>query len=245
MGRASGAEDDPNPGLSGPLYNNGLERRVSRKSSRLSTRSHCPAHSPSPKEHEPTQHPHHAPPRSPSPQRGVSHDRETSFPLPVRRRLTPSTLKSNVAHSPLAQIYQPLVLDDVLAPEETISDNASGGGGSALLLHPQITATRRRLGSLQSMRKRPSETSLWGTRPAGSGRPTIPPLDTGTETLSDPLSTPHYREEERGMATAEQVEEIVEGNGGMYEWMKRIERIEGRQERIEELLIKLHAQLQD
>lgn len=94
------------------------------------------------------------------------------------------------------------------------------------------------------MQKRPSETSLWGTKPVGSGRPVIPPLDTRAETLIGLLSTPDHREEERSIATAEQVEENAEENGGMSEWMKRMERIEGRQERIEELLVELHAQFQ-
>lgn len=49
---------------------------------------------------------------------------------------------------------------------------------------------------------------------------------------------------EQEMMTAEQVEEALEDNGGMSEWMKRMERMEERQERIEDLLVQLHAQLQ-
>ena len=246
--RASDTEDNPDRILVELPHNNGLERRVSRKSSRPSTRSLRPAHPPSPKEHEPGHHPHHVPPpRLPSPQRNAGHNHQTPLPLPFRRRLTPSIHKPDVAQSPLAQIFQPLVVNDVPALEETISDSASGGVGSAFLPHPQLSygpATRRRLGSMQSMQKRPSETSLWGTKPVGSGRPVIPPLDTRAETLIGLLSTPDHREEERSIATAEQVEENAEENGGMSEWMKRMERIEGRQERIEELLVELHAQFQ-
>jgi len=169
-----------------------------------------------------------------------------STPIALRRRLNSSIHKHDVAQSPLAQVFRPIVLDDALVPEDTVSDSASGGGGSAFLSQPQLSygpATRRRLASIQSLHRRPSES--W-TKPASSGRPTFPPLDTRAETLTGPFSTSlDYREgEERGIATAEQVEEIAEGNGGMAECMKRMERIEGRQERIEELLIQLHAQLQ-
>ncbi|KAH0836725.1 hypothetical protein J3R83DRAFT_8454 [Lanmaoa asiatica] len=87
-----------------------------------------------------------------------------------------------------------------------------------------------------------AETSLWATKPVG--RSALPLLDTREEMLGGPLSASPDHQEERGIATVEQAEEIVEENGGMSEWMKRMERIEGRQERIEELLVQLHAQLQ-
>lgn len=242
MARGPDAEDDLERILLGPSQSNGLERRVSRKSSRPSTRSLRPARPPSPKEQDPDQHSHHAAPRPPSP-RNIGHNRHLSAPLGHRRRLS-SIHRPDVAQSPLASIFQPLVLDDVLEPEESTSDGAS----SALLPYPQLgysPATRRRLGSAQSVRKRPSNTSLWGAKPTGSGRPAFPPLDTRAETLSGALSSsPDLQEEVGGIATAEQAEEQAEENGGMAEWMKRMERIEGRQERIEDLLVQLHAQLQ-
>lgn len=238
-------EDDPPVE---PLHNNGLDRRVSRKSSRPSTHSLRPAHPPSPKEREPNHQPQHAPPRAPSPQQNTSHQRQISGPTSLRRRLTSSIHKPDVAQSPLAQIFQPLILDEGLAPEDAISDSASAGGGSGFLPQPQLSygsATRRRLPSMQSVHKRPSETSLWATKLAGSGRPAYPPLDTRAETLAVPLSaSPDNQEEEEAIRTVEQAEELAEENGGMAEWMKRMERIEGRQERIEELLVQLHAQLQ-
>jgi hypothetical protein len=228
-------EGDPDRILIAPPHGNGLEHRVSRRSSRPSTRSLRPAHPPSPKEHEPD-HSQYAPPRD------GGHHRQTTAPISLRRRLTPSIHKHDVSQSPLAQVFQPLIVDE---PEDTISDSASAGGGSAFLLQPQLSygpATRRRLASMQSAHKRPNET-LWATK---SVRPAFPPLDTRAETLggSVSVSPDNHEQEERGIATAEQVEEIVEGNGGMSEWMKRIERIEGRQERIEDLLVQLHAQLQ-
>ena len=241
-------EGDPDLILIEPPHNNGLERRVSRRSSRPSTRSLRPAHPPSPKEHEPDHRPQQAPPRPPSPPRDDGHHRQTSAPISLRRRLAPSIHKHDVSQSPLAQVFQPLVLDEAPGPEDTISDSASAGGGSAFLPQPHVSygpATRRRLASMQSAHKRPNE-ALWATKPAGSGRPAFPPLDTRAETLAGSFSASldHHEEEETGIATAEQVEEIVEGHGGMAEWMKRIERIEGRQERIEDLLVQLHAQLQ-
>ena len=243
MGRVL-TEDDPDRILVEPPHNNGLERRVSRRSSRPSTRSLRRAHSPSPKEHEPDHHPQHIPLRPPSPQGNGGHHRQASVPISLRRRLVPSIHKHDAAQSPLAQVFQPLVLDET---EDTIADNASSA--SAFLPPPQLSygpATRRRLASMQSVYKRPNETSLWTTKLPGPGRPAFPPLDTRDGTLAGPLSaSPDNQEgDERGIVTAEQVEENVEENGGMSELMKRMQRIEGRQERIEELLVQLHAQLQ-
>ncbi|KAI9456933.1 hypothetical protein HD554DRAFT_2317452 [Boletus coccyginus] len=212
--QASGAEDDPDRVLVGPPHVSSLERGLSRRSSRPSTRSLRPRRPPSPKEHEPDHYLQPALPRTHSPQRNSHYLHAISTPIALRRRLNSSIHKHDVAQSPLAQVFRPIVLDDALVPEDTVSDSAP--------------ASRGRL------------------KPAGSGRPAYPSLDTRAETLTSPFSTSlDYREgEERGIATAEQVEEIVEGNGGMSECMTRLERIEGRQERIEELLIQLHAQLQ-
>lgn len=245
--QASGAEDDPDRVLVGPPHVNSLERGLSRRSSRPSTRSLRPRRPPSPKEHEPDHHLQPALPRTHSPQRNSHYLHAISTPIALRRRLNSSIHKHDVAQSPLAQVFRPIVLDDALVPEDTVSDSASGGGGSAFLPQSQLSygpATRRRLTSMQSLNRRPSES--WATKPAASGRPAYPSLDTRAETLTGPFSTsPDYRQgEERGIATAEEVEEIVEGNGGMNECMKRLERIEGQQERIEGLLIQLHARLQ-
>ncbi|KAF8552555.1 hypothetical protein OG21DRAFT_111689 [Imleria badia] len=147
-----------------PPPNSGLECRVSHRSSRPSTRSLRQAHPPSPKEHEPNHRPQHAPPCPPSPQRNNGHHRQTSAPITLRRRLTPSIHKHDVAQSPLAQVFQPLFLNETHAPEDAISDSASGGGTSAFLLQPQLSygpATRRRLTSIPSVHRRPSEASLW------------------------------------------------------------------------------------
>lgn len=234
MERALGFEDDPDHILIESSQNTGLERRVSRRSSHPSTRSLRPAQPPSPKEQA-----DHAPPRSNSPQQNGGHQRHTSAPISFRRRLTPSIHKPDVAQSPLAQVFQPIVLDEAHAQPDATSDSASGGGMSVFLPHPQLSygpATRRRLASFHSVYKRPNETP---------GRPTFPPLDTREETLAGRFSaSPDNQEEERNIATAEQVEEQVEGNGGMTEWMKRMEGMEQRQQRIEDLLVQLHAQLQ-
>lgn len=250
MEQAVATEDDTDRIPLEPSNRNGLERRASRKSSRPSTRSLRPTRPPSPKEHEPDHIPQHAPPSQPSPPRNISHQRQVSAPISLRRRLTPSIHKPDVAQSPLAQVYQPVLLDDVPTTEDAVWDTPSSG--SALLLQPQLgygPATRRRLASMQSMHKRPSEALLLApvARPVGLGRPPYPPLDTRTETLMGPSSLSSDLQvtgREREMMTAEQVEEALEENGGMSEWMKRMERMEERQERIEGLLVQLHAQLQ-
>ncbi|KAF8141534.1 hypothetical protein EV363DRAFT_1466458 [Boletus edulis] len=247
MEQALETEDDPDRIIVEPPLTNGLERR---RSSHPSTRSLRPAHPPSPKERDPDHHSQRAPPRPPSPLRaGGHHHLLTSAPVSLRRRLTPSIHKHDVAQSPLAQIFQPVMLDEFHASEDNVSDSASGGGTSAFLTQPQLSygpATRRRLASMHSVNKRPSETSLWTTKLAGPVRPAIPPLDTREEMLSGLLSaSPDQQEgEQQGIATAEQVEENMEENGSMTEWMKRMGAIERRQERIEELLVQLQSQLQ-
>ncbi|KAF8448949.1 hypothetical protein L210DRAFT_957644 [Boletus edulis BED1] len=247
MEQALETEDDPDRIIVEPPLTNGLERR---RSSHPSTRSLRPAHPPSPKERDPDHHSQRAPPRPPSPLRaGGHHHLLTSAPVSLRRRLTPSIHKHDVAQSPLAQIFQSVMLDEFHASEDNVSDSASGGGTSAFLTQPQLSygpATRRRLASMHSVNKRPSETSLWTTKLAGPVRPAIPPLDTREEMLSGLLSaSPDQQEgEQQGIATAEQVEENMEENGSMTEWMKRMGAIERRQERIEELLVQLQSQLQ-
>ncbi|KAF9240653.1 hypothetical protein BU15DRAFT_73884 [Melanogaster broomeanus] len=228
---------------------NGLQRRVSRKSDRPSRSSLYSAQPPSPKEQEPPSLPAPQssgapePPqvRPPSPSRTPSHIRQISAPIPLHRRVNSSISRPDVIPSPLAQVFQPLIMDDEI-PEEAIVDGNGGGGG--ILSPPVISygpATRRRLTSMQSMFRR--QTDLSAPTPIVRRRP-FPVIDTRQETLAGSLSS--SPEQQPGMAfeTAEQVEEDSEQNGGMTEWLRRMGQMEERQKRIEDLLIQLNSKVQ-
>ncbi|KAG9313053.1 hypothetical protein JVU11DRAFT_6493 [Chiua virens] len=225
--------------FSEPPHNSGQERRVSRMPSRLSTQSYSlhPTRPPSPKEHIHSHglHPPHALPRQPSPQRNAIHLRQASTPITLRRRLTPSIHKPDVAQSPLAQIFQPLIFDETPTQEEAFSDSASGGGGS--LFAPQISygpATRRRLTS-----------RCVGDETYGIGEARVSIARTRAQRRWRASGCHLTMRKSPGILRLwKQTEEIAEENGGMPEFMKRMERIEGQQQRIEDLLVQLHAQLQ-
>ncbi|KAF9223997.1 hypothetical protein BS17DRAFT_808316 [Gyrodon lividus] len=215
---------------------NGLQRRISRKSGHPSRSSLRPARPPSPKEQEPpsTPAPQSSAPQSPqqhppSPQRATGHIRQSSAPIQLHRRV-----KSDVIHSPLAQVFQPLIVDD------DVVVGGDNGGGGGLLQAPVISygpATRRRLMSIQSTNRYQSELSA--STPIVPRKP-FPVIDTRQETLRG-LPSPELQ---LGIPTAEQVEESNEEDGGMTEWLRRMRQMEERHKRVEDLLVQLTSNLQ-
>ncbi|KIJ65577.1 hypothetical protein HYDPIDRAFT_88419 [Hydnomerulius pinastri MD-312] len=229
--------------------NNNLQRRVSRKSDRHSSRGSLRP----PKEQEPPSTPDPQPSTAPqtpqvqppSPQLPVmGHTRQNSAPALLRRRVNSSINRQDMMHSPLAQVFQPLIVDDEMIPEDAVAD---GGGGNGGLLQPPTMpmsllsygpASRRRLTSMQSMYRQTNSTA---PTPIAPRRPPFPAIDTRHDTLMGPLSASPDPEPE--IATAEQLEESSEESGGMTEWLKRMKRMEERQERIENLLVQLTSNL--
>jgi len=229
--------------------NNGLQRRTSRRSDRPSKSSLRRPQPPSPKKHAShsvlppqsstaSQPPPPAQLRPPSPQRTTGHIRQSSTPIQLRRRINSSLNKPDMMHSPLAQFFQPLMVDDEVFEEAEGDDDNGGGGG---LSQPPIIsygpATRRRLMSTQSTLRHQSESSA--PIPVVPRRP-FPVIDTRQETLDGPLAASL----ERHISTAEEVEESNEEEGGMTEWLKRMGKMEERQKRIEDLLIQLTSNFQ-
>ncbi|KAF8845109.1 hypothetical protein BDN67DRAFT_1007476 [Paxillus ammoniavirescens] len=228
---------------------NGLQRRTSRRSDRPSKSSLRRPQPPSPKKDAShsilppqsstaSQPPPPAQLRPPSPQRTTGHIRQSSAPIQLRRRVNSSLYKPDVMHSPLAQFFQPIMVDDEVF-EEAEGDGDNGGGGG--LSQPPIIsygpATRRRLMSTQSTPRHQSESSA--PTPVVPRRP-FPVIDTRQETLNGPLAA----SPERHISTAEEVEESNEEEGGMTEWLKRMRQMEDRQKRIEDLLIQLTSNFQ-
>ncbi|KAH7890816.1 hypothetical protein F5I97DRAFT_1838990 [Phlebopus sp. FC_14] len=182
---------------------------------------------------------------SSSPPRTTDHIRQSSAPIALRRRVNSSVNRPDVLQSPLAQVFQPVIVDDEI-PEEHIFDGEGPGGD--LLQPPAIPvplvsygpASRRRLTSMQSTYRRAMDPPL--SVPVIPRRPPLPVIDTRRESLmAGPISA--SPDQQPGLATAEQLEESIEDRGGSLEWMKKMEQMEQRQRRIEDLLMQISANL--
>ncbi|KAI0708832.1 hypothetical protein C8T65DRAFT_718427 [Cerioporus squamosus] len=187
---------------------------------------------------------------------------------------------AQAAASPLAQIFQPLVVDDDLIPEESESEapGASGpaghgSGGAPPAMVSYGPATRRRLMSLHAAPAPPRRLRTYSV--AGQGHP--PPGGYGATGESStalrrfPTNSPPPRsqlglllaqaplsespdersgrmedaieQQQRAMGgqTASQLE--TEGSHETSEWERRLESIEERQKRIEEMLVEISKNL--
>ncbi|KAG6334595.1 hypothetical protein ID866_4489 [Astraeus odoratus] len=213
-------------------------RQISRKSdhrpSKGSSRS-----GPAPKEHTERSIARPSTNEPSPPPRASGHTRQVSVPISLRRRLNSHSNKTDMLQSPLAQIFQPVVVND------EIHDRGSDKGS---LLAPSSNShmvsygpASRRLSSLHatpaSMPKRTSDSSA--KTPAITRRPPFPAIDTRPEVLdSGPISASPDQEPEP-QSTAEEVEENIQESGGMTELFHKINRMEERQKRIEDLLVQL------
>ncbi|KIK93523.1 hypothetical protein PAXRUDRAFT_34019 [Paxillus rubicundulus Ve08.2h10] len=223
---------------------NDFQRRISRRSDRPSKSSLRRPQPPSPKKHAshsilPPQSSIVSQPqppaqlRPPSPQRITSHIRQSSAPIQLRRRVNSSLNKPDVVQSPLAQVFQPLMVDDEVF-EDVVGDGDNGGGGSQ---PPFISYGPRRLVSTQSTPRHQLGSSA--PTPIVPRRP-FPVIDTRQETLNGSLSA----SPQRHIVTAEETEQSNEEEGGMSEWLRQMRQMEERQKRIESLLIQLTSNFQ-
>lgn len=143
--------------------------------------------------------------------------------------------KTDTLPSPLAQVFQPVVVDDEI-PEEHALDKGvplqpHSGNGHMVSYGP---ASRRRLSSMHLASRRADSVV-----PASdsSQRPPFPVVDTRPEALAvGPLSASPDRQPET-------VEQVEENSGGLVELSERIKNMEDRQKRIEGILIQLSASL--
>lgn len=224
-----------------PLSQAALQRRISRKSDSRPSRSPLrPSHSrkertESRRTSSPSTNQASVPPRSSDPAR------HTSTPMALRRRLNSMFNRTDALQSPLAQVFQPVVVDDEI-PEELPSDKGTSlqphsSNGHIVSYGP---ASRRRLTSMHLASKRGSDSTAQAS--GTSRRPTFPAIDTRPEILvTAPLSASPDRQPE----TAEEVEESMGSSGGLMELSQRIRDMEDRQKRIENILIQLSERLQN
>ena len=130
--------------------------------------------------------------------------------------------------SPLAQIFQPLVVD------EDISEESSGNPAPTGISYGP--ASRRRLTSIQSMPKR---TTAEPTQDQSSPLRNFLLTDKMVDAKDVPLSASPNEQDWGKSTTAEQVKEQVSEAGGISQWTMRLENLEQRQERIEDLLMQI------
>lgn len=150
--------------------------------------------------------------------------------------------------SPLAQIFQPLVVDDGGIPEDsvpTVQHNSTPVPSSGPAPPPAGVsygpAYRRRLSSVHVQpghaqgQSGHSHGQFGHRRPSSEGPRMLFPTGAGAD---DPFSgSPDDRS--ASLPTAEDVEEKKD-----VEWMQRLEKMEARQERIEGLLERIARDLQ-
>ncbi|KAI0057252.1 hypothetical protein BV25DRAFT_1920347 [Artomyces pyxidatus] len=167
----------------------------------------------------------------PSPQKDTDRPLNGSQPeaAPPPRHRVASLLSHGVAEaaqfaSPLAQLFQPLVVDEGIPEEE----QPQVGTRDAVSYGP---VSRRRLSSMLG-------------RPAGSPSTALRRFPTAESGVSGVLSeSPDEARSGRHVPkTAEEVEEKEEGLGSM-EWARRLSSLEKRQQRIEDLLTEIAGNL--
>lgn len=134
--------------------------------------------------------------------------------------------------SPLAQVFQPLVVHDN-APD-TVSSTNGPTGPIAVSYGP---ASRRRLSSMQSMQLRHPESLINQAQVNVSKK--FPPKSSPIE-QSALWQRPDRAHGESLLTERKPLIDSMETNDvGVSEWTRRMERMEKRQERIEELLVQL------
>ncbi|KAI6041283.1 hypothetical protein EDC04DRAFT_3139831 [Pisolithus marmoratus] len=168
------------------------------------------------------------------------HAQHVSTAAALRRRLNSMINRTDVLQSPLAQVFQPVVVDDEIpeehAPDKEPLPQPHSGNGHMVSYGP---ASRRRLASMHLASKRTTDSAAQTS--GTSRRPAFPAIDTRPEAL---VEGPHSASPDRQPETAEQVEETMANNGGLVELSQKIKDMEDRQKRIESILIQLSERLQ-
>lgn len=222
-----------------PLSQTALQRQISRKSDGRPSRSPLrPSHSLK-KRTESRRTPSPSTNQSSGASRPSEHTRHSFAPAALRRRLNSMFNKTDTLPSPLAQVFQPVVVDDEIPEEHAFDKGVSlqphSGNGHMVSYGP---ASRRRLSSMHLVSRRGADSAVQASD--SSQRPAFPVVDTRPEVLvAGPLSASPNRQPE----TVEQMEGTKENSGGLLELSERIKDMEDRQKRIEGILIQLSASL--
>ncbi|KAG2128545.1 hypothetical protein DEU56DRAFT_818870 [Suillus clintonianus] len=156
----------------------------------------------------------------------------------LRRRVNSQISRAEMTQSisPLAQVFQPLIMDD--------EDDASKKGVPQSTPAPLISygpASRRRLASMRSVR-RPADSP--NPIPIAQRRPPWPVINTRQEILDGPGPLSASLQESIHPETAEEAEEDSFEDGSMVRWVERMNRMEDRQKRIEDMLLELVGRAQ-
>lgn len=165
---------------------------------------------------------------SPSPQKSGRRDLS---PAPPQQRINSMLNRgaevTQTFTSPLAQIFQPLIVDDDI-PEEAEPSPTHLGIPNGVSYGP---ASRRRHSIMQ---RNPAADSATNQQ---HRFPSIGSHHGGQEAQlsASPDAYPSEREPE----TAEEIQEEESSAGGMVQWAKRLQSLEEGQKRIEDLLVQL------
>ncbi|KDQ61736.1 hypothetical protein JAAARDRAFT_520251 [Jaapia argillacea MUCL 33604] len=155
--------------------------------------------------------------------------------IPVTRPRVNSLLQrgADVAHSvasPLAQIFQPLVVDEDV-PEEPASQTPPAS--------PLVSfgpASRRRL---SSMRRGSTLPNIGNISPKRVGFPTVGASRLGQDFLQPLSESPDQNGQSRGPETAEEVEDHDGSSRAPIHWEQRFDQLEERHRRMEDMLAQL------
>ncbi|KAJ3866320.1 hypothetical protein EV359DRAFT_36901, partial [Lentinula novae-zelandiae] len=174
-------------------------------------------------------------------------------PIPPRTRVNSIMSRGMEAAqsftSPLAQIYQPLVVDDdlPLASDESLDQVPSVPQGGAPLISYGPT-TRRRLSSMQGVHRRNTSDHVQQQQPRSQQNfPSMQEVMSGADGVISE-SPPGQSPSSRGgldIPTAGQIQEEEGSAGGASQWSERLAKLEERQERIENLLEGIAKDLRD
>jgi hypothetical protein len=129
--------------------------------------------------------------------------------------------------SPLAQIFQPLIVDEEI-PEDAGPSPSHLGIPNGVSYGP---ASRRRQSTMQRTAPADSATNQYHRFPSMSNHHGS---QEGQLSASPDAFSPQQEPE-----TAEEVQEEESSAGGMVQWAKRLQSLEEGQKRIEDLLIQL------
>ncbi|KAG1860718.1 hypothetical protein DFJ58DRAFT_778640 [Suillus subalutaceus] len=151
----------------------------------------------------------------------------------LRRRVNSQISRADITQSisPLVQVFQPLIADDV------DDDPKEGTPHSAPAPLVSYGPASRRLASMQSM-MRPDPI------PIVQRRPPLPVINTRPEIFDGPGSLSASPQQSTQPETAEEAEESSFEDRSMVRWLERMKRMEERQKRIEDLLLELVGRAQ-
>lgn len=161
------------------------------------------------------------------------HASQASGASTLHRRVNSQISRADITQciSPLAQVFQPLLMDDV------DDDPKEGTPQSSTAPLVSYGPASRRLASMQSV-MRPDPI------PIVQRRPPLPVINTRPEMFDSSGSLSDSPQENSQPETAEEAEENSFEDRSMVRWLERTKRMEERQKRIEDLLLELVGRAQ-